>query len=266
MASEKKIRCLLVDDEPKSAEVIGKWIKAMGHVCDLAGCSESARKRFKGRAYDYAVVDVKLKVDNKDHDPDPGTGRALLQWIRKESLSLPVLMMTAHVKDPELSAELIQIGANGFFLKEVSTSHKFQQKIEAMLKGSPPAQLVSTNGSKAPLEGSCDLLVDENHPNVMHLDDKEIDLTKTEFKFMCFMAKYPQKNISTDRIIRGVWGDNPNGGPQDQRISSLKDGLHKKLKKCPRYKAKGIIQNVRGAGWKLDIPSSRVRFIPKADS
>ena len=91
----KKIRCLLVDDEPKSAAVIAKWIKAMGHVCDLVGCAESARKRLGGQSYDYALVDVKLKADEKDNDPDSGIGRALLQWIRREHAHLPVLLNVA---------------------------------------------------------------------------------------------------------------------------------------------------------------------------
>lgn len=284
MAPRDKTRCLVVDDEPKSAEVICKWIKAMGHSFDLASCCEKARKRLKGRTYDYAVVDVKLKVDEKDNDPDSSNGRALLQGICRDHPNLPVLMMTAHAKDPELSAELIKIGAKEFMLKE-SGSQKFQQKVEAMLsnlgrqglRGRDPARAARDRKDSARMNTdqvrksdqrrrNHELVVDENEPNVMILQGKEIGLTKTEFNFMCFMARHPRKRLSTDRIIGAVWRNSSNGGVQDQRIRSVVTDIRQKTKKAFRgFKADKFIQAIRGVGhWMLDMAPAKVSFTAKS--
>jgi len=256
--------CLLVDDEPKISEIIGRWIKAMGHTYDLADCSEKARELLKTRTYDYCAIDVKLKVDDTDHDPDSSTGRGLLKEICHEYPGLPVLMMTAHEKDPEFSAELIEIGARGFILKG-SGSHKFQQKVEAILRGTTRSRSPETAEPPAPASPTYELLIDENEANLMVLQGKEIDLTRTEFNFMCFMSRNPRKRLPTERIIRTVWSGGPDGGPQDQRIPSVKDGIHKKIKaKLRHYDTSKFIRVIRGAGcWMLDIAPTKVRFIPK---
>lgn len=254
-----KIHCLLVDDEPISAERIAKWVKAMGHACDIVGTADAARKQFKKKNYTYAVVDVKLKLNDNDNDPDTSTGRGLLISLHTDYPDLPILMVTAHVDNPEFSAELVTRGAYGFILK-TSGGSKFQEKVGEMLK-KHSSQTVSPPKYKCKSNEKFDLIVDENQPNLMILCGKSIDLTAGEFKFICFFAKHPNDRLTNERIMKNVWGDD---FVENQRIPSVKDDIHKKIKnKIRGYDTGKFIVNIRKAGWMLNIPSEKVKFTEK---
>jgi len=257
-----KFRCLLVDDEPKSARVFEKTVRSLGHACDMATNQEKAvallGKR-NGPGYSYVLLDLKLKLDGNDPEPDSSVGLALLRRIREDhpKESLPILVMTAYDKDPDTVVEVMKSGANDFVVKGCAPK-ELLKRITALV------QRPGTAPRKSPIDGVKPssktryvLEISEDRPNVMFYRGHRISLSKLEHKFMLYLAGRANRELHTDAILSAVWGDKE---PENQRINGIKDGINKKIKLVDRkFKGKDFIRNLRGSGWMLALPPGKVR-------
>lgn len=257
----KEIRCLIVDDEPKNVKTLSKRLDSLGHKYEVAQDQRSALNfiKRKGKGFHYVLLDLKLKVDGNDNDPDSSTGYSLLRQVREilPKDRLPILVITAYEGNVKTAVEVMKIGANDFIVRD-SPQKDLINKILAMLdhKGSnngknPPR--MSTTRSTIILE------IDETRPNVIIYRGQKVDLTKTEHDFMVYMGKNSDRELRNDAIISGVWGDK---NIETQRINSIRDGINKKIKeKFPQFDSKNFIKNLRGSGWKLNVPKQQVKFV-----
>lgn len=256
-----KPRCLLVDDEPKSARVFEKTVRSLGHDCDMATNQERAlallRKR-NGKPYSYVLLDLKLKLDDGDPEPDSSVGLALLKRIREEHSkeTLPILVMTAYDKDPDTVGDVYKSGANDFVVKGCPTKDLLKRISNLTLA---PAATLHEKGNRMDDEpAKTDYLLEifEDRPNVMFYKGHRISLSKMQHKFMLYLAARPSRELHTDTIIAGVWEDNP---PESGRINGIRDEINKKIKKVDRkFKGADFIQALHGSGWRLNIPASKV--------
>jgi two-component system, NtrC family, nitrogen regulation response regulator GlnG len=56
----KKLRILLVDDEPDVVEVFGRGLKLKGIQVDVYTSPQEALESFKPNTYDLAILDIRM--------------------------------------------------------------------------------------------------------------------------------------------------------------------------------------------------------------
>jgi len=105
-------RILLVDDEPNFGEVCAAYLGDAGHAVDVACSADDARACLAMQEYDGVFLDLVLPGED---------GLSLLSYIRRRWPALPVIMVTAHDRDPRLPAALA-LGAGGLLVKPVEMS------------------------------------------------------------------------------------------------------------------------------------------------
>lgn len=87
-------RYLLVDDNAAFVENLAEILEATGAAVDVAANADEALSRLAGDRYDALVTDMRM----------PGlSGSELLHLARRRDPDLPVVMLSAYVKDAQVS-------------------------------------------------------------------------------------------------------------------------------------------------------------------
>src|SRR5712691_7524306 len=81
------MRILVVEDEPRMAQMLRRGLDRRGHATDLAGTGADARFMAQAVTYEAIVLDVML--------PD-GDGFEVCAELRSAQVWTPVLMLTAR--------------------------------------------------------------------------------------------------------------------------------------------------------------------------
>lgn len=120
------IRVLLVDDHAMIREGIKRLLEFNGtmKVVGEAGNGEEALEFLEKETTDIVLLDINMPKMN---------GIDCLTRIRKDYEKTKVLMLTVH-NDAEYLLKAIDIGANGYILKD-SSSDELVQAIEMILAG-----------------------------------------------------------------------------------------------------------------------------------
>jgi DNA-binding response OmpR family regulator len=82
----KKLRILLVDDEPDVVEVFGRGLKLKGIQVDVYTSPQEALESFKPNTYDLAILDIRM--------PDM-TGFQLYREMKKRDPSITTCFLSA---------------------------------------------------------------------------------------------------------------------------------------------------------------------------
>jgi DNA-binding response OmpR family regulator len=82
----KKLRILLVDDEPDVVEVFGRGLKLKGMQVDVYTSPQEALESFKPNMYDLAILDIRM--------PDM-TGFQLYREMKKRDPSITTCFLSA---------------------------------------------------------------------------------------------------------------------------------------------------------------------------
>ena len=107
MSDQHEPRVLIVDDEPNLRESLREYLALEGFFCALAEDGPAALHALSRDVFDAVVLDLRL----------PGMdGLAVLEAIRAQGPSLPVIMMSAHGQIPD-AVEAIRLGAVDFLVK-----------------------------------------------------------------------------------------------------------------------------------------------------
>lgn len=88
----------------------------------------------------------------------------------------------------------------------------------------------------------------------VHVDGKEMDLTKMEFKLLRFLVGHPDRVFSIDQLIDFVWGVNV-----FVQESAVRGTIKNCRKKMRPYDA--AIETVYGVGYRLNPKKCEVRVI-----
>jgi DNA-binding NtrC family response regulator len=88
---------ILVDDEPRIAEVMAAALGRAGHACEVCTSGAAALAAFEERGADVVVTDWKM--------PDMD-GVALMKALHEKRPSLPVILVTAHGSVPAAVAAM----------------------------------------------------------------------------------------------------------------------------------------------------------------
>jgi DNA-binding response OmpR family regulator len=108
---EKDVRLLVIEDEPRIAEILKSALQRAGFTVDVVSLYVDAREALALTVYDAAILDLGL--------PD-GDGINLLSDLRSARNDIPVLVLTARdaVEDRVIG---LDVGADDYLIKPFAT-------------------------------------------------------------------------------------------------------------------------------------------------
>ena len=219
------MRILVVEDEVKLAEIIGRVLQAERYEVDLAFDGDHGLDLALAGAYDAIVLDRML----------PGLdGLELCRHLRQEGIQTPVLMLTARRELPE-RVEGLDAGADDYLGKPFAFA-ELLARIRALTRRGERPLLPSVLRVR-------DLTLDPRTRRVTR-DGREIDLSPREFALLEYLLRNTGQVLSRDQILERVWGyeAEPEGNVIDLYIYYLR-------KKLDEGHKDSLIQTVRGGGY-----------------
>ena len=220
------LRVLIVEDEPKIAQLVAKNLNAIGLDTVLAEDGIEGFDRFTKEEPDLVVLDLML----------PGIdGLEVCRRIRQRS-RVPILILTARRAESDIVLGL-ELGADDYLVKPFRV-RELVARVRALLRRAQPDE-----------EGSYKLgglTIDPARRN-LDVDGVAIELTALEFDLLHFLASHAGRVYSREQLLEQVWGEDR---VVDLRsIDSLVSRLRRKIEATPN-KPK-YLQTVWGAGYRM---------------
>jgi two-component system KDP operon response regulator KdpE len=221
------IRVLTIDDEKQIRKLLKIGLEAEGFlVSDASGATEGLDAVVKQKP-DIVLLDLNL--------PD-GYGLDLLKRVREFS-EVPVIVLS--VKDKEADKiELLEAGADDYITKPFGMG-ELLARIRAILR----RNIVP---SSLPLFTAGDLVINFELREVTVKGEK-IHLTPTEYNLLCLLAKNAGKVVTTQQIMREIWGPGLSGETGYLRVYVTT--LRKKIEEHPDEPV--LLINEPGIGYRL---------------
>jgi two-component system, OmpR family, response regulator len=224
------MRVLIVEDEPRMADVIRRALVKEGAAADLAGDGERALELATLVPYDAIVLDVLL--------PDR-SGFEVCRALRERGVWAPVLMLTALEAVHDRVAGL-DSGADDYLVKPFALA-ELQARLRALARrGGPERPAVLAAG---------DLRLDPARREVRR-GEREIELSAKEFALLEALMRRRGEVLSRLELIESGWDF------AYENRSNVVDVLVRRLRrKVDEPFGTATIETVRGAGY-------RVRAVP----
>ena len=228
---ESVTRILLVEDEPRIAEVVQTYLERDGHMVVWFTTAEEALEDFGRRSPDLMVLDLML----------PGmSGEELCRRVRGTS-DLPIIMLTARDAEDDLVNGL-RLGADDYLTKPFSP-RELVARVRALLRrarsdSTPQADLLVRAGGR--------LEIDNARRRVL-LDGAPVELTESEFRLLVSLARFPGRAYSRYELINKVQGYDSEG--YERTIDAHIKNLRRKLGEDAR--SPRLIETVYGRGYRF---------------
>mgnify|MGYP002723425280 FL=1 len=222
---------LVVEDDRALCELLTWNLSAEGYQVRSTGDGEEALLMVQEQAPDAIILDWMI-----EHVPGIEVCRQLRK--DKETSQIPILMLTARGEEEDMIRGF-KTGADDYVTKPFSP-RELMVRVEALLRRARPS-----------LAG-----------NVLQWGDIELDVTShrvrrggealhlgpTEFRLLRYFMERPNRVVSRQQILDGVWG-------MDSDIDERTVDVHiRRLRKAiNRDGDTDPIRTVRAAGYAMDV-------------
>jgi DNA-binding response OmpR family regulator len=222
------MRILVVEDEKRIADFLGRGLESAGYAVDLAPDGRSALDLVHTTEYDLIVLDLGL--------PDID-GMEVLQKIRNRKASPPVLILSARGAVDDRVKGLEQ-GADDYLTKPFAFVELLARVRVLMRRGQPIPERLQVG----------DLALDCIRRRVTR-SAEVIELAPKEFSILEYMMRNRGRPLSRTMIVEHVWDMDYDG------LTNIVDVYirHLRSKIDDKWPVK-MIQTVRGIGYMLDLP------------
>jgi two-component system, OmpR family, copper resistance phosphate regulon response regulator CusR len=218
------MRLLIVEDDPKLADVVARGLRSERFAVDVAEDGLRGQSLLDTYAYDLLILDLMLPRMS---------GGELLRWVRQRRSVLPVLVLTARDATEDKVAHF-EAGADDYLTKPFDFA-ELLVRVRALLRRSPV-----------------------EHIDVLRVDDLElnrlsqqvrrngrlIELTVKEYALLEYMMMHEGRAISRAMIIEHVWDQSFEG------LTNIVDVYVRYLRrKIDDDSERKLIHTVRGVGY-----------------
>jgi heavy metal response regulator len=223
------MRILVVDDDRRLCAVIKRGLLEEAYAVDLAYDGEEGAYLAEVNPYDLVILDIMLP--NKD-------GIQVCHELRAKKVNTPILMLTA--KDTvEDRVKGLDTGADDYLVKPFAFS-ELLARVRALLR--------REGMLKSPELRVGDLILNTLTRQVWR-GQRPIELTTKEYVILEYLMRHPNAVVTRTMIEEHAWDYDFDS------LSNLVDVYIRRLRrKIDDEKDDGLIQTVRGAGYRLKAP------------
>ncbi|MBQ8837387.1 MAG: response regulator transcription factor [Clostridia bacterium] len=221
-------KILVVDDEERIRELIGKYAKFEGHSVEFATDGMEAVEKCRVNTYDVIIMDIMMP--NLD-------GFSACREIRKKS-DVPILMLSARGEEYD-KINGFELGVDDYVVKPFSPK-ELMLRVEAIMKRSQKSE----NVPDADIYKSRGLEVNFTARRV-YVDGTEVNLSPKEYDLLFYMIKNKDIALTREKLINKVWGYDFFGG--DRTLDTHIKLLRKSLGPYASY-----IATLRGVGYRYN--------------
>lgn len=220
-------KILIIEDDTNINHMIAEVLKREGYDCLQAFSGTEGLLYVRSEEISLVILDLML----------PGmTGEELLPAI-KEEYSIPVIVLSAK-DDLDSKIELLTTGAEDYITKPFAVEELLARIGVQMRRFSGQ----ETAGKNCCYEDLC--LVKERYSILS--GDREVSLTKQEYKILELLFSNPNRLFSKQDIYDYAWDDMYIG--EDKTVNVHISNIRKKLK---TVSDREYIETVWGIGFKL---------------
>jgi len=178
---------LVVEDEPKIAQLVRDYLEHAGFKATLARDGRAALAAVARDRPDLVVLDLRL--------PDMD-GLDVTRLLRKES-AVPIIMLTARDEESDKLVGL-ELGADDYVTKPFSPK-ELVARVRTVLRRSEAARATSD------LLRTGDLVVDLARMHVT-VDGRAAELTATELQLLAAMVRAPGRVFTRGQLLDAIHG------------------------------------------------------------
>ena len=216
-------RLLIVDDEEKIREMIGKYASHEGHECVLASDGVEALKFFEKENFDVVILDVMMP--NLD-------GYETLKRM-KEIKDVPCIFLTALGQEYDRIYGF-DLGAEDYVTKPFSLK-ELMMRIKVILR----------RENKTSNKIVLDTLVVDEDAHMITIDGQRVDMANKEYELLLYLLKNIGNAVTRQSIISNVWGYEYDS--DDRTLDTHMKLLRKDLRQYGQY-----ITTIRGVGYRFE--------------
>ena len=227
VCATESMRILLVEDEPRMANVIAKGLREQAYAVDIAEDGDAALYQASINDYDLIVLDV--LIPQRD-------GFEVCRELRSRGDTTPILMLTARAAvDDRITG--FDAGADDYLTKPFSF-RELVARVRALLRRD--AQL------RPDIYQLEDLIVDSGSHRVSRAA-RTIELTAKEYALLEYLVRRAGQLVSRSEIAAHVWDDSFD--PFSNSIEVYMNRLRKKIDEDHSIK---LLHTRRGEGYILE--------------
>jgi two-component system response regulator BaeR len=224
-AKEKLI--LIVEDEPKLAELLADYLRAQGgFLSKTVARGDEVLGQFRSEQPDLVLLDLML----------PGLdGIEVCKQLRAES-QVPIIMVTARVDEIDRLLGL-ELGADDYICKPFSP-REVVARVKAVLRRS---EMMRSGKQPYGLEI-------EEEKFMARLNGQELVLTPVEFALLQMLSTHPGRVFSRDQLMNGMYTDYR--VVSDRAVDTHVKNLRRKLAEATGVE--DMIKSVYGLGYRFE--------------
>lgn len=216
------MKVLLLEDDYSLNKVITSFLRTKGLFVDTFSNGDEAAKQLLKAQYDLCIFDINVPCID---------GHNVLEFIRKEKIRTPVIMMSA-MTDIETIKRSYENGCDDY-LKKPFEIEELLLRVEYVLKRALPQ-------NEHLIRLQYGYFFDMKKEALLK-NDKEIELSIKEQLMLSLFVQNHGNTVSTQMLRDYVW----NG--EEIEAVSMRTIVHKLKSKLKS----GMIINLRGIGYKL---------------
>jgi len=224
------MKILLVEDNERVAQFVGKGLRESGHVLDHADNGRDGLFLASSETYDAIVLDRML--------PGGIDGLGIIEALRKTGNKTPILILSALAEvDDRIKG--LRAGGDDYLTKPFAFG-ELLARLDALTRRSQQAvaQTVLTVD---------DLRMDLLARQVTRAD-RPIDLQPREFKLLEFLMRHAGQAVTRTMLLENVWDYHfdPQTNVIDAHISKLRQKIDAPF-------GRPLLHTLRGVGYKLGV-------------
>jgi len=215
-------RILLVDDEPRIRDFIGRALTAAGITVEFAATGRQALQLASTGDYDLMILDLVM--------PDVD-GRVVLERLMRIRPEQPVLVLSC-LADVSSKVDCLDLGAQDYLTKPFSLA-ELLARVRARLRGDghQPSEVLRVG----------DLTLDTGRLQA-DCGHGAVALTRLEFLLLRELMEHAGHSVPKGQLLSSVWGYAFDPG------SNVVDVCVRRLRRKLGFE---LIKTVRGEGYQL---------------
>ncbi|HVG97582.1 MAG TPA: response regulator transcription factor [Chloroflexota bacterium] len=233
-------RILVVDDEPGILVYVGANLRAQGYEVATARNGQAALDAAALKPPDAVVLDLAM----------PGIdGYETLRRLREWTLA-PVIVLSAHADEAD-KVRALDLGADDYLTKPFGVD-ELLARVRVALRRLDAYAAGAGGGVTGPVVdagGPAALVIDLGRRLVLR-DGEEVQLTRTEYELLAYLARNLGRVVGQRELLQRVWG--PEYGSESDYLRTFVRQLRKKLEPDPANPV--YLLTATGVGYRLRRP------------